>query len=131
AISKQLPESRVCLVLFDVEPGDLPSPLSQFQATPFNELEMYKLVRTVNGALGENKLGEKILENVFQMWWPELKAKVTQIIATADTVSVPSRSDRDLLLEILELSRLAARHSSMPYALEAMRELIASYKEIR
>lgn len=44
------------------------------------------------------------------MWWPQLEEKVRSILGShGDAESSPTRSDRELLEEILELSRMQAR----------------------
>lgn len=111
ALSKQLDSSRVCPVLFGVESADLEGPLVQFQASPFSEVEIKKLIRTMNSGLGDQKLDDGVLNSVFEMWWPKLTEKVTKILEKHQSRVVnPSgtRSDRDLLEEVLELARLNA-----------------------
>jgi hypothetical protein len=53
ALSKSVATSRVCPILFGVEPTDLVGPLVHFQAVPFSEHEMLKLVRGMNKGLGD------------------------------------------------------------------------------
>lgn len=111
ALSKQLDFSRVCPVLFGVDNADLEGPLVQFQASPFSETEMRKLIRTINSLLADNRLEDSVLNSVFEMWWPKLNEKVTKIFEKyASSVNSHSgtRSDRDILEEVLELSRLNA-----------------------
>ena len=114
ALSKQLDSSTVCPVLFGVESADLEGPLVQFQASPFSEVEMKKLIRTINAGLADQRLDDAVLNSVFEMWWPKLNEKVTKIIEKhkskpADKSGI--RSDRDLLEEVLELARLNASTS--------------------
>ncbi|MDB5973986.1 MAG: hypothetical protein JWR07_746 [Nevskia sp.] len=108
ALSKSVDASRVCPILFNVDSADLEGPLVQFQASPFNETEIRKLLKTINAVLGEQKLDDAVLTAVFDMWWPKLNEKVQAILAKAprgdDRAS--RRSDRDLLEELLKLSRL-------------------------
>ena len=111
ALSKKLDSSRVCPVLFGVDNADLEGPLVQFQASPFSEVEVRKLIKTINSCLGENKLEDSVLTNVFEMWWPRLDTKVKAILEThskSQGGAVTSRTDRDILEEILELTRLNA-----------------------
>lgn len=114
ALSKQLDSSRVCPVLFGVESSDLEGPLVQFQASPFSEAEMKKLIRTINTGLGEQRLDDSVLNSVFEMWWPKLNEKVTKIVEKHNSKPAHKsgiRSDRDLLEEVLELARLNASSS--------------------
>lgn len=111
ALSKSLESSRVCPILFGIKNTDLAGPLKQFQTTEFNKNDFKKLVSAINANYGESKLKEKVLESAFEKWWPELEIKVNDIFDKLDqTDEVPIREDRDLLEEILELSRVTSRN---------------------
>jgi len=111
ALSKSLESSRVCPILFGIKNTDLAGPLKQFQTTEFNKNDFKKLVSAINNNYGENKLKEKILEPAFEKWWPELEIKVNDIFAKLGQADEePIREDRDLLEEILELSRVTSRN---------------------
>lgn len=110
ALSKNLEKSRVCTLLFGIDPTDLKGPLTTFQSTRFEKKEFRKLVSTINNAGGENKLDDSVLDQVFNMWWEKLKKQIEDIILNyKGTDESEQRSERDLLEEILGLSRLAAR----------------------
>jgi hypothetical protein len=111
ALSKRMDTSKVCPVLFGVENADLEGPLVQFQASPFSETEMRKLVKTLNAGLGELRLDDSVLNSVFEMWWPKLSERVTTVMEqySGKTKAVTTtRSDRDILEEVLQLTRLNA-----------------------
>lgn len=111
ALSKQLDSSRVCPVLFGVESAELEGPLVQFQAAPFSQAEMRKLIRTMNNNSGDQRLDDAVVNTVFDMWWPKLDARVGEILAKHKSKGSDQsalRSDRDLLEEVLELARLNA-----------------------
>lgn len=130
ALSKQLDKSRVCPVLVGLETSELPGPLSQFQATPFERDEIYKLIQTINAALGDAHLDERTLDSVFDMWWPKLESQVQEIVEThATEAEPPASSDREMLLEILELTRLTSRRAASPSSIHplAATELLAGY----
>ncbi|MBU4227264.1 toll/interleukin-1 receptor domain-containing protein [bacterium] len=111
ALSKSLESSRLCPILFDIQNTDLTGPLKQFQTTEFNKNDFKKLVSAINANYGENKLQAKVLDSVFEKWWPELEAKVNTIFTKLDQVDEePIRTDRDLLEEILELSRISSKN---------------------
>lgn len=115
ALSKRIDTSRVCPVLFGVDNADLEGPLVQFQASPFSEVEVRKLIRTLNAGLAEQRLEESVLTSVFDMWWPKLNDKVTRILEKHANKPAPassSRSDRELLEEVLQLARLNASSSA-------------------
>ena len=112
AISKVVDGSHVCPILFELEPSDFSGPLNQFQLTKFNKEEIYNLVKSMNKQLKENSLSEKTLESVFEMWWPSLKNEINIILKKYRDESKPEiRSDRDILEEILSLSRINAKSS--------------------
>jgi hypothetical protein len=109
ALSNRVDTSRVCPVLFGVDNADLEGPLVQFQASPFSEVEMRKLMKTLNAGLGEQRLEEGVLNSVFEMWWPKLNEKVAKILeqhAAKPATAASTRSDREILEEVLQLTRL-------------------------
>lgn len=114
ALAKKLDKSRVCPILFDVENTHLPAPLRSFQTTPFQEEEMRKLILDTNKALGDRKLAEAVVNKTFKMWWPDLQSDVTTILSEHDQGGdEPEPSEKDMITEILELSRLAARRANL------------------
>lgn len=111
ALSKRVDSSRVCPVLFGIDSADLEGPLVQFQASAFSEAEMRKLVKTLNSGLGDQRLDDSVLNSVFDMWWPRLNEKVSKIMennAGKKVAITAARSERDILEEILQLTRLNA-----------------------
>jgi hypothetical protein len=128
ALSKNLDSSRVCPILFGVEPTELKGPLVQFQAAKFEKEEIRRVVKMLNGELGDLALAPDVFESVFEMWWPQLDEKIRQEIEAARAENeVPRRSERDLLEEILTIARSLAR-DAVPR--ETSRELITSYREV-
>lgn len=69
ALSKNIETSNVCPILFNVSPTDIKGPLLQFQCSPFSKDEFLKLMTTINKTLGDQGLEQKILENVFGIFW--------------------------------------------------------------
>lgn len=109
ALSKSVDVSLVCPVLFGVDSTDLEGPLVQFQASSFCESDMRRLMKTFNSSLNENKLEDSVLMAVFDKWWSSLDEKVTAVMekyATTVSTTSPIRSDRELLEEVLQISRL-------------------------
>ena len=107
ALSKSFDESHVCTILFNLEPTDLKGPLTSFQTTLFKKADMKKLISTINNSGGESKLDSSILNDVFEMWWPKLEKTVKGILESAqDGEHDERRTERDLLEEILQLSRM-------------------------
>jgi hypothetical protein len=67
----------------------------------------------MNMQLGESALADEVLDSVYEMWWPEFDAKVRAILKQpGPAASSAVRPERDILEEILELSRLGAAMSS-------------------
>ena len=133
ALSKQLGKAHVCPILFGIKHTDLAGPLKQFQATGFEKAEFQKLVNVINGCLGDSKLAPKTLEIVFEKWWPDLKDNVDGILnsAAGTMPSEPIRSDREILEELLELTRqrsaIARRARRRVVSSEVMVAMINTY----
>lgn len=106
ALAKSVERSRVVPILFGVSPSDLQGPLLQFQAAIFGKEEMRKLMNMINKSLGESALDIHVLEAVFDKWWPDLESKVNSVLESgALEKNLKIRTDREILEEILELSR--------------------------
>lgn len=100
--------TRVCPLLFQVEPSQLQGPLNQFQATPYNEDEVKKLIRSIND-FSEAPLNEAQLTRTFDRCWPELAKSIEEALANeADAEKPKKRSKDDLIEEILSMVRMLA-----------------------
>lgn len=109
ALSKDLEQSRICSVLFGIENTDVSGPLTTFQTTTFGKSDFKKLISTINEAGGDQKLDKDTFDRVFDKWWPDLEAKVGGILKSNATDNGNEiRNDRDILEEILSLSRISA-----------------------
>ncbi|MBM4034335.1 MAG: toll/interleukin-1 receptor domain-containing protein [Planctomycetes bacterium] len=110
ALSKSLTRSRVCPILFGVEPTDVKGPLSQFQLTRFHCDDVRKMLETMNRELGDGALAPKVLDAAFATWWPQLDRDVREILSRIVRPSrTQLRTDRELLEEILGLARAIAQ----------------------
>ena len=69
--------------------------------------DIQKLLGVINSQIGEHKLPPKTLEIVFDKWWPDLEKNIRQILLEVDEPEKPIRSNRELLEEILQLTRVA------------------------
>jgi hypothetical protein len=82
AISKAASPSRVCPLLFGIAPSKLPSPLSDFHATPFEKMEVWSLVKSL---LEMDKPARELdlekLHGVFDGLWGGLQREVAAILA--------------------------------------------------
>ena len=104
-MSRSLDQPFVCPLLFDVKATDLTGPLGQFQATQFEKQDFLRLVEVINDCLEEEKIKPKILDTAFEKFWPDLESEVVGILGTPVELDKPIRSDREILEEILSLSR--------------------------
>ena len=136
ALSKSVESSYVCPILFGIESSDLKGPLSQFQATQFKKDDFKKLIKTINNSAPEGlALDNNVVESVFEKWWPDLESNIEKILATKAISKAPVRSDRELLEEILELTRSAQmragefreRPDGLRIPSGAIRDLIEQY----
>jgi hypothetical protein len=106
ALAKGLNSSRVCTFLIDLEPTDVGNPLAQFNHTNAQEESMWALMLTLNKSLKERSLKEKVLEEVFETYWPKFEEKFQKIINIKEEVSTQDqRSENDILIEILSATR--------------------------
>jgi hypothetical protein len=137
ALSKNMDKSRVCTLLFDVDTSELKGPLTIFQSTKFEKTEFKSLVTMINAKGGDGKLEESVIDDVFEMWWPKLKERVDGVIQTHKSAEKGSkRSERDILEEILELSRLGVKRAQgaapAPFVFEpALTDLQLTFNEIQ
>lgn len=117
ALSKNVKNAKVCPLLFcGLTATDIEGPLVQFQCAQFSEEEVSKLMEMINTELGDSAMAPEALRRVKEMWWPELNRQISEIESLEDPVGAAQhRSERDLLEEILELSRrLATRQIGQP-----------------
>jgi hypothetical protein len=116
ALAKSVQNSKVCPILFGgMEPTDVRGPLVQFQSAKFSKAEMIRVMKMINDELGEAGLASEIFESVFEMWWPRLDERVgEELAAQGDHAAEPRRPDRELLEEVLTLTRrLASEQASL------------------
>lgn len=135
ALSKKLDKSSLCPLLFDLEASDVQGPLVQFQSAKFDENEVRRVVKMMNSALGGGSLESDVLESVFIMWWPKLKGEVEQILNDRSTPKHRTRSERELLEEVLDLTRVIAvtanrEKSPKPFEPVHVVELIDRYTKL-
>lgn len=111
ALSKDLEKSKVCSILFGLENTDISGPLATFQATEFRKIDFKKMMASINEYGGEAKLPIETFNRVFDKWWPEIETNIGKILSREREDKSEIRSDRDLLEEILVLSRNSIRNS--------------------
>ena len=133
ALAKDLEKSKVCSILFGMENTDLTGPLTTFQTTQFSKPDFKKLMHSINQSGGEQALATETFNKVFDMWWPQLEEKIRGILAKdASDDNEDLRNDRDILEEILVLTRSIARSDGgnrrVPFGL--IRDLLSSIEKI-
>jgi TIR domain len=135
AISKNVDNSKVCPILFGVETSDIEGPLTQFQASYFDKIEVKKILKSINNELGDIKLDEKILDEAYDTWWPKLESKIGGVEFNEKATNVEIREDRELLEEVLEIVRFSAKRfdnlsgnkSILKYSSEELEALLQGF----
>jgi len=120
ALAKRL-DGRVCTFLLDVKAEQVLPPLDQFQHTMPDEEDVWKLVTTITKTLSEG--GTKLppeadLRQSFEgYYWPELEKAIKAIREQAPPTGPPERKEREMLAELLDLSRQLVRASGVQESL--------------
>ena len=113
ALSKEVGDAHVSPVLFGIEQSDVVGPLAQFQSTEFEEKDVRKLVQSINNCANDQLMPPDRLDRVFTKWWPELMERVAEITSrTPDDGDAESRTEREILGEVLENTRALLRENS-------------------
>ena len=111
ALSKTLDQTCVCPLLFEVTPGQLSGPLTQFQANTLSRDGLGKTLATINKGLNEKSIDPRQLDEILDVWWPQLD----QILKSLPLphIKTQERSTNDLLEEILLLTRENLRRENI------------------
>lgn len=111
ALAKGLSSNRVCTLLINLKPSDLDGPLSQFNHTVPEKDSMKALLITINKELGERRLEEKTIDQIFDIYWPSFQMKFNEIIKAdpEEGENASIRSGDDMLEEILNTTRAMDR----------------------
>jgi hypothetical protein len=97
-------------------------PLAQFQMQKADPEGTWNLLKSLNAAVDANKeraLNENQLRKAFEQNWKELEEKIKAASLPA-TTSPPSRSERELLEEILSVVRVLERKGKPPSIAEVL-----------
>lgn len=111
ALSKSMENSRVVPYLYGISQTQLQGPLAQFQGAIADKSGTLEVMRSINGALASDGLDPARLELAFETWWPKLE-EALEDMPEAIEQAPPSRSDRDVLEEILHVCRQISRRSA-------------------
>ena len=125
ALSKSIENSRVVPYLYGFSQAQLQGPLAQFQAAAADKSSTLEVMKSINGALEENGLDPARLERTFETWWPQLEQALGNIPESTEEAP-PSRTDRDILEEVLRLCRHGSLTQNAPSTPEPNRLTIGS-----
>ena len=93
--------SRVCVILIDLEAGDISSgPLSLYQAAKLDKEDIWRLILSLNNIAGIDQLDIDGLRRSFQRCWPKLRKRMTPL-RTKDQVTMPETQRQNMLEKIL------------------------------
>ena len=116
-------DAHVCTFLLDLNHTDIEAPLASFQHTTFEKNDIRNLMDTINEALeklsGDHLLKKDILDDTFDLRWPELEKNLNKILEDRKEEYKPIREERDILEEILTLLR-AETAETMPSIAQQM-----------
>lgn len=108
ALSRNLSTGRVVPLLLDLAPADVAFPMAQFQLIAADRSGITKLLADINGHADAPVDQGRLLKQI-DRWWPEMQAGIDMARGAAASEATHSRSDTDLLHEILELVRDSQR----------------------
>lgn len=132
ALAKNIGKSKVIPILVGIEPAEITGPLVHFQSSKLDEADSRKLIKSINDDLGDRKLEQTVLNKVFDNWFPNLLESYQKIInehKESNGESSP-RSDRDILEEILQISRMTSRNVSRELPPGAIDDLVNAVDKI-
>lgn len=114
ALSKSVKEASVYTLLAGgLRMSDVQGPLSHFQHTVFERDDFFKLMKSINEAQGQGNQEETRLRKIFDKFWDELDSTVAKAVK-ADSKPEKTRSQEEMLNEILELASYIARNMPDP-----------------
>lgn len=107
ALAKGLSSQKVCTFLIDLEPADVDNPLAQLNHTMPNKDGLFGLMRTINSTLGDKALTDKVLEQVFETYWPQFEEKFNHAIEynKPEENGAPARTEESMISEVLNTVR--------------------------
>jgi hypothetical protein len=124
AVAKLTDVGRAMVLRIDLSTTEVTGPLSQFQSVGLDEEGIFRLVLSVN-AVGSKPVAEETLKLTFQALWPTMKEQFSKLPSDR-AKTTPSRTEKDMLEEILGLMRDQGRLTSRPEELmKAMVEMEA------
>jgi len=119
ALAKAAGQVCVCPYLFDFKSTQLQGPLTHLQWATADQAGTLKMMKAINSALGKNKLADENLLDSFEAHWPKLEKQLNEIGPTPDDAIPPDRTDRELLEELLNVTRDLQSRTPPPIELRA------------
>lgn len=105
AISKSLIEGRLIPFLLGIGPEQIDYPLAQFQMRESDKNGTFKLICDLNSYTIQ-PVDDARLSRLFDRWWPDFSEALKSISKQVEEPkTLPMRSDKDILYEILERVR--------------------------
>lgn len=105
-LAKGLSQNRVCTFLIGITDRDLTPPLSQFNATKATKEDVFKLVQSINGWMGDKALDAVALADTFEVFWPMFEKECKQSLDSAVAgPKIKKRPTDEVLDELLQISR--------------------------
>jgi hypothetical protein len=106
ALAKNYGKARVCPVLIDLKPSDVPPPLSAFQMKTLEKEDVFSIFEMLNQNRKSNPLDISELKDAFEVRWSDFDRELKEAIASSGSAGEPSpRNQREILEEILETVR--------------------------
>lgn len=113
ALAKKSGENRAAPLILGMKDTDLAGPLSLTQATSLDKDDMLRLLQTINGLSEGRRLNDEQLSASLERWWADLASEIESIKHHPGPVKVEEpRADRDLLEELVELTRRLNRSAT-------------------
>ena len=106
ALSNKLSQSRVCTFLIGITDRDLTAPLSHFNATKAVKEDVFKLLQTINGQLGDKMVDDVPLNDTFELYWPKFEEGYKKAVESSPAgPKVKKRPADEVLEELLQITR--------------------------
>ncbi len=113
-------EERVVPFLVDTEEGDVPGALQLFHAVRASKSGAWKLIQSINSALGEAALTEARLKRGFERTWPELEERLAARPPQTNPADAPEPEGGDSEL-MATLREIKAQQAKDAYELRELR----------
>lgn len=100
ALSKSVVDAHVIPLVQSLSPGELPAPLGQFNAATTSADDVFRVLRSINGAT-QKPISDTRLRTTFDRFWSELEGAFEKAKQVGEhPVAEPVRSMEEMLEEI-------------------------------